>query len=132
MCLSAEERYKHRQVLCKRLLNNCNACEECNIRVVLMVPICHNISDTKFRKPDVGVVSAIYIVMRHKNKRLVIIADPREVCNASCQLCDLLCRIPCQKVRRSVKAVRAVRNTCVFPTETRVVADGNSSILHFN
>jgi hypothetical protein len=43
-----------------------------------------------------------------------------------------LCRIPRQRVRRSVKAVRAVLNTWVFQTETRVVADGNSSILHFN
>jgi hypothetical protein len=38
MWLSGEERHKHRQALCKRLLHNWNPCEQCNIRVVLMVP----------------------------------------------------------------------------------------------
>jgi hypothetical protein len=47
MWLSAEERHKHRQALCKWLLHNYNPCEECNIRVVLVVRIHHHIPDAK-------------------------------------------------------------------------------------
>jgi len=47
MSLSAEERHKHHQALCKWLLHNCNPCEECNIRVVLMVDKRHHIPYAK-------------------------------------------------------------------------------------
>ena len=39
MWRSAREQLKHRQALCKRLQHNCSPCEECNIRVVLMMRI---------------------------------------------------------------------------------------------
>jgi len=44
-------------------------------------------------------------------------------CNATCSLGDGQRVILCQRVRRSTRAVRAVRNTPVFLTEIRVVAD---------
>jgi hypothetical protein len=47
MWLSAAERHKHRQALCKQLLNNSNCCEKSNIRVILMVRIRHDIQDAK-------------------------------------------------------------------------------------
>ena len=47
MWLSAEERQKHRQALCKWLLHNCNPCEECNIHLIPMVRIYHDILDEK-------------------------------------------------------------------------------------
>jgi len=82
MWLSAEERHKHRQALCKRQLHNCNSCEECNIRVVLMVCICHHILDAEYRKPDAGAASVIYNAMHRKNRRHGTIAAARDVCNA--------------------------------------------------
>ena len=45
------------------------------------------------------------------------------VCNATCRLGDGQRVILRQRVRGSVRAVRAVRNTRVFLTEIRVVAD---------
>jgi len=45
------------------------------------------------------------------------------LCNATRRLDDGQCVILRQRVRGSVRAVRAVRNTRVFLTETRVVAD---------
>jgi len=45
------------------------------------------------------------------------------LCNAACRLDDRQRVILRQRVRGSVRAVRAVRNTRVFQTETRVVAD---------
>jgi len=45
------------------------------------------------------------------------------LCNATCRLGDGQRVIFRQRVRGSVRAVRAVRNTRVFQTETRVVAD---------
>jgi len=129
MWQSAEERHNHRQALCKRLLHNCNPCEECNIRVVLMVRIRHHIPDAKYRKPDAGAASVIYNATRRKNKRHGIIAAAREVCNATRRLGDGSRLILRQRVRGSARAVRAVRNTRVFQTETRVVADVAECIL---
>jgi len=123
MWLSAEERHKHRQALCKRLLYNCNPCEECNIRVVLMVRIPHHIPDAKERKPDAGAASKIYNVTSRKNKRHGMIAAAREVCNTTRRLGDGSRLILHQRVQGSARAVRAVRNTRVFQTETRDVAD---------
>jgi hypothetical protein len=45
------------------------------------------------------------------------------LCNAVCRLGDRQHVILRQRVRGSVRAVRAVRNTRVFPMEPRVVAD---------
>ena len=45
------------------------------------------------------------------------------LCNATRRLGDGKCLILCHRVPGSVRAVRAVRNTRVFQTETRVVAD---------
>jgi len=113
---SAKERHKHRQALCNWLLPNCNFCEECNIRVILMVHIRHHIPDTKYRKPDARAASVIYNATRRKNKRHGIIAAGREVWNGL----HLVLR---QRPRGSARAVRAVHNTRIFQAETRVVAD---------
>jgi hypothetical protein len=51
------------------------------------------------------------------------------LCNATHRLGDGKCVILRQRVRGSVRAVRAVRNTWVFQTETGVVADGQVTIL---
>jgi len=61
--------------------------------------------------------------MRRKNRRHGLIAAAREVCNATRRLGDGSRLILRQRVRGSVRAVRAVRNTRVFQTETGVVAD---------
>jgi len=45
------------------------------------------------------------------------------LCNATCRLRDRKCVFLRQMVRGSVRAVRAIRNTQVFQTETRVFAD---------
>jgi hypothetical protein len=45
------------------------------------------------------------------------------LCNVTRRLGDGKCVILCRRVRGSVRAVRAVRNTWVFHTETSVVAD---------
>jgi hypothetical protein len=45
------------------------------------------------------------------------------LCNATCHLGARKHVILCQRVRGSVKAVRAVLNTWVFQTDTMVVAD---------
>jgi hypothetical protein len=45
------------------------------------------------------------------------------LCNATCRLGDGKLLILHQRVRGSVRAIRAVRNTRVFQTETSVVAD---------
>jgi hypothetical protein len=68
MRLSAEERHKHCQALCKRLVHNCNPCEECNIHVVLIVRIRHHIPHANYRKPDAGVASIHPHATRRKNK----------------------------------------------------------------
>ena len=78
MWLSAEERRKHRQDLCKQLQHSCTPWEECNTHVVLMVHIRH-----------------------HKVQEEILR----------------------QRVQGSVRAIRAIHNTRVFLTETRVVAD---------
>jgi hypothetical protein len=123
MWLSAEERHKHRQALCKRLLHNCNPCEECNIRVVRIVHIRQHMPDAKQWKPDAGAASVIYNATRRKNKPHGIIAASRVVCNATRRFGDGSCLIVRQRVRGSAGAVRAVWNTRVFQTATRVVAD---------
>jgi hypothetical protein len=58
-----------------------------------------------------------------KNKRHGILATGREVYNATRRFGDGSRLMLGQRVRGSVKAVRAARNTRVFQTETRVVAD---------
>jgi hypothetical protein len=127
MCLSAKERHKHRHALCQRLLHNCNPCEECNIHDVQMVRIRHHIPDAKQRKPDTAPASVIYNAARRRNKRYGIIAAAREVCNATRRLGDGLHLILRQRVQGSARAVRAVQNTQVSQTETRVVAEANES-----
>jgi hypothetical protein len=119
MWLSADERHKHRQALCKWLLHNGSPCEECNIRVVLMVRLRHHIPDAKYRKPDTRAASVIYIATCLNNKR----HTAREVCNATHRLGEGSRPIIRRRVRGSASGVRAVRNTQVFQTETRVVAD---------
>ena len=47
MWLSAKDRHKHCQPLCKWLLHNSNTCKEFNIRDIQMVRICHHIPDPK-------------------------------------------------------------------------------------
>ena len=96
MWLSAEPRHIHRQTLCKLLQHNCSPCEECNTCVVLMVPIDHRILGANYRRN-------ISNVTRH-------LGDGKHV-------------ILRQIVRGSVRAVRAVRNTQVFMTESRVITD---------
>jgi hypothetical protein len=56
-------------------------------------------------------------------KRHGMIAAAREVCKATRRLGDGSRLILRQRVRGSPRAVRAVRNTQVFQTETAVVAD---------
>jgi len=51
------------------------------------------------------------------------------VCNATCHLGNGQSVILHQRVRGSVRAVRAVRNTRVFPTEIRVVADAVQQLV---
>jgi hypothetical protein len=124
MWLSAEERHKHRQALCKQLLQNCNPCKECNIDVVLMVRIRHHILDAKQTKPDGGVASIIHNAMCHKIRRHGIIPTAREVCNTTRRFGDRSRLIFYQRVQGSVRAIRAVRNTPVRQTETGAVAAG--------
>jgi hypothetical protein len=130
MWLSAEERHKHCQALCKWLLHNCDTCKECNIHVVLMVRIRHHIPDAKQRKPDARPASVIYYTTRRKIKRCGIIAAAREVCNVTRRLGDRSRLILCQRVRDCVRAVRAVQHTRVFQTLPRVVADALSGKLY--
>jgi len=88
-----------------------------------MVRIRHYSPDTKYTKPDAGVASGIYNSTRRKNMRHGIIASAKEVCNATRRLGDKSRLILRQTVRGSTRAVRAIRNTRVFQTETTVVAD---------
>jgi hypothetical protein len=81
MWLSAEERHKHCQALCKRLLHNWNPCKECNIRVIRTERICHNIPDANYKKLDAGAGSVIYNAAHRKNRRYGITAAARVVCN---------------------------------------------------
>jgi hypothetical protein len=120
---AAEERLKHREALYKPLLHNCNPCEECIIRVVLMVHMPHHIPDAKQWKPDAGAASVIYNATRRNNKRHGIIADTSEACNATHHAGNESHLILSQRVRGSARAVRVIRNTRVFRMETRVVAD---------
>ena len=50
------------------------------------------------------------------------------LCNATRRLGDGKHVIVCQRVRGSVRAIRAIRNTRVFLMETRVVADADCSL----
>jgi hypothetical protein len=74
----------------------------------------------KVQEACAGAGSVIYNVTRRKNKRHGLITTAREVSNATQRLGDVSCLILRQRVRGSV---RAVRNTQVFLTETRFVAD---------
>jgi hypothetical protein len=73
--------------------------------------------------PDAAAASVIYNATHCKIKRHGIIAATREVGNATGRLGHGSRLILRQRVRGSGRAVRAVRNTRVFQTETRVVAD---------
>ena len=53
------------------------------------------------------------------------------LCNATHHLGDGKRVILCQRVRGSVRAVRGVRNTQVFLTQTRVVADEETEVFLF-
>jgi len=68
-------------------------------------------------------VSVIHNATRLKNKRHGTIAAAREVCNTGRQLGDGSRLMLRQRVQGSVRAVRAVQNTDVFQTDTRLVAD---------
>jgi hypothetical protein len=127
--LSTEERHKPHQAFCKWLMHNCNPCEECNIRVVPMVHMRHHIPHAVYRKPDAATASVIYNMTHRKNLRQCMIAAAREVCNTTRRIGDMSYQIPLQSVQGSARAVRAVRNTRVFRTETRVVADVSSSLF---
>ena len=77
------------------------------------------IPDGKEMKPDAGVASVhrvIYNATLRKNKKHGIIAAARAVCNATCLLCDESYLLHCQRVRDSVRAIRAARNPRVFLT----------------
>jgi len=93
---SAAARHKHCQALYQWLQHNCSSCEEYTTRVVLMVHIGHHILSAMYR--------------RHK-------------CHAAHHLGNGKRVNLHQRVQGSVKAIRAVRITQVFLTETRVVAD---------
>jgi len=123
MWLSAEERHENRPALGKQQHHSYNPCEEYNIHVVLIMSIRHHIQDGKSWKADAGAASVIFNATCHKNMRHGIIAAARKVCNATHHLGDGSCLILRQSVRGSDRAVRAVWNTRVFQTETRVVAD---------
>jgi hypothetical protein len=123
MWLSAEDRHKHRKALCKQLLHNCNPCEECNIPIILMVRIRHHNLDAKYWKPDAGAASVIYNATCRKNTRHGILAVAREVWNVTHRFGNGMHLIPRHRVRGSARAFRAVWNTRVFQTETRVVVD---------
>ena len=88
-----------------------------------MVCIRHDIPDAKWRKPDAGAASVIYNALHCRNKRHGKIAAAKEVCNATRRVGDGSRLIIRQRVRGSVSAVRAIRNTRVFLTETNFVAD---------
>jgi len=123
MWLSAGGRHNHCQALCEWLLRNCNPCEECNIRVIMMVCIPHHIPDAKSKKPDAGAARVIYTATRRDNTRRGRIATRREVCNATRRLGNRSRLIHWERVRGSARAARALRNTRVFQMDTRVVAD---------
>jgi len=74
-------------------------------------------------KPDAGAATIVYNTTCLENTRHGIIATGLDVCNANRHLGDGSRRILSQKERGSARAVRAVQNTPVFHTETRVVAD---------
>jgi hypothetical protein len=88
-----------------------------------MVCIHHNIRDAKQRKPDARAVSVMYNATCRHNKRHDIIAAAREGCHMAHYMGDGSRLILRQRVLGSVTASRAVRNTHVFMTETRFVAD---------
>jgi hypothetical protein len=96
-----------------------------------MVHIRHQILDAKKRKPEAGAASVIYNAMLRKNRRNGIIGSAREVCNETCRLGDVSCLMLHPRVRGSARAVRAIRNTPVFQTETRVVADVLETVGEF-
>ena len=58
-----------------------------------------------------------------KNKRHGITPAAREICNMTYCSDHMSRRILCQRVRGSVRALRAIWHTRMFQMETRVVAD---------
>jgi hypothetical protein len=96
MWLSAEEKQKYRQALCKRLQHNSTACKEYKTGVVLVVRIRNHIPGANHRR-TVG-----YTIRQVGDGQHVILR---------------------QRVRCSIRAVMAVWNSWVFLRETRGVAD---------
>jgi hypothetical protein len=82
-------------------------------------------------KPDAGVASVMYNATHCNNKRHGILIAAREVCNATRRLGDGLRLSLRQRVQGSARAVRAVRKTQVFQSETRVVADAATGSFHW-
>jgi len=128
MWLWAEDMHKHHHALCKRLLHNCNPSEGWNIRVLHMVRIRNDIRDVKNRKPDDRAASVIFNATHRKNRRHGIIAAAREVLNTSRPLGNRSRLMLRQRVQRSACTVRAVRNTWLFQTETKVIADNCTTV----
>jgi len=93
---SAWERHKHCQAFCKQLQNICSPYDECKMHVVLMWRIHHHIPGAMSRKYE---------------------------CNLTCRLGNRMRAILCQRVRGSIRAVRAIWNHQVFLMETRIVAN---------
>jgi len=93
---SASERHEHCQGSCNWWQYNGTPCEECNTCVVLMERICHRISGAK---------------------------QMWWVCQATSRLGYGEHVFVRHRVRGSVRAVRSVRNSQVFLTECRAVAE---------
>jgi hypothetical protein len=85
--------------------------------VILQGGICHQIADAKRTEPKSGAASVIYNEMCRKNTMCRIIALATEICNTTCL-------IRCQRVRSSVRGVRALTYTRVFVRDTYLVPDG--------
>jgi hypothetical protein len=79
--------------------------------------------NAKERMADAGAARVIYNPKRGKNKWHGIIAAARKVCDAICPFGEGVRLILRQRVGGSARALRAVRNTRVFQTETSIVAD---------
>ena len=91
-----------------------------------MVRTSHHNLGAKYTKTDAGegtIHGVTYNAIHRKDKRHRTIAAGGPVCNATCRWGDGSCLICCQRVDGSVRAVRAVRVTRVFMTETRFTTD---------
>ena len=87
-------------------------------------------SDRAYMTPHcVSVHREIYNATLRKDTRNAIIATAGWVCNSTRRLRDGVCFSLCQRVRGSVSSVSTGRNTRVFLTETRFVADDSEDWL---